>query len=264
MSLAWAVVFLAVFLIGLTKSGFGSGVGLMIVPMTVMGLSHTRFGGGAALGLMLPLLIAGDLLALWQYRRLFSTKIVRKLLPGTFLGVILGAALLWWFHSQPLARLTALIRLEVGLEAVILVSLHWYRIWRGNLLHGEPTPTRSTLTGVFAGGSSTLAHAAGPIIALYLLPLRLDRRVFVGTSAVYFGILNVTKLPAYAGSGQFNREVLMLSAMLLPLVVVGAVTGAWLNKRMDDRVFSKVVYAVTFVLGVYLVVVGARGLFLSA
>src|SRR4051812_17249765 len=253
MTLAWATVFLAVFLIGLTKSGFGSGVGLMIVPMTVMGLTHTRLGGGAALGLMLPLLIAGDLLAVWQYRKLFSLPTVRKLLPGTFAGVIVGAALLWWFHSQPLARLTALIRLEVGLEAVILGSLHWYRLWRGNLLHGEPTRTRNTLTGLFAGASSTLAHAAGPIIALYLLPLRLDRRVFVGTSAVYFGILNVAKLPAYAGSGQFSAEIFKLSGMLLPLVVVGALSGAWLNKRMDDRVFSKVVYAATFVLGVYLV-----------
>src|SRR3954469_13109433 len=130
MTLAWAIVFLAVFLIGLTKSGFGAGVGLMIVPMTVMGLTHTRLGGGAALGLMLPLLIAGDVLAVWQYRKLFSLQIVRKLLPGTFVGVLVGAALLWWFHSQPLARLTALIRLEVGLEAVILVSLHWYRLRR--------------------------------------------------------------------------------------------------------------------------------------
>jgi uncharacterized membrane protein YfcA len=260
MTLAWAVVLLAVFLIGLTKSGFGSGVGLMIVPMTVMGLSHTRFGGGAALGLMLPLLIAGDLLAVWQYRRLFSLQIVKKLLPGTAAGVLIGGAMLWWFHRQPLETLTALIRLEVGVEAVVLVSLHWFRLWRGAELHGRPTPLRSTLTGLFAGASSTLAHAAGPIIALYLLPMKLDRRLFVGTSAIYFAILNMTKLPAYGWSGQFPLDVLRLSAMCLPLVVVGALAGAWLNQRMDDRLFSRVVYAATFVLGTYLVFDGVTNL----
>ena len=87
MSAAWLVVFFAVFLIGVTKSGFGSGVGLMIVPMTVMAMGHTRHGSQAALGLMLPLLIAGDLIAVWQYRHLFSLEIVKKLLPGTFAGL---------------------------------------------------------------------------------------------------------------------------------------------------------------------------------
>jgi uncharacterized membrane protein YfcA len=264
MTLAWAVVFLAVFLIGVTKSGFGSGVGLMIVPMTVVGLSHTRHGGQAALGLMLPLLIAGDLLAMWQYRHLFSLQIVKRLLPGTAVGVAIGAGLLWWFHNQPPQRLTGLIRLEVGLEATLLVSLHWWRLWRGNALHGEPTPLRSTLTGLFAGASSTLAHAAGPIIALYLLPQRLDRQLFVGTCAIYFGILNVTKLPAYAGSGQFTGDVLRLSLYVLPLVVLGALVGAWLNKRMNDELFSRIIYAVTFVLGIYLVMDGVGSLLRGA
>ena len=256
MTLAWAVVLLAIFLIGLTKSGFGSGVGLMIVPMTVMGLSHTRFGGEAALGLMLPLLIAGDLLAVWQYRHLFSLQILKRLFPGTLVGVAVGALLLWWFHNQPPARLTALIRLEVGVEAVVLVSLHWWRLWRGADLHVTPSPTRNALTGLFAGASSTLAHAAGPIIALYLLPQKLDRQLFVGTCAIYFGALNVTKLPAYAFSGQFDRNVLMLALYTLPLVVVGALAGAWLNRRIDDQLFSRIIYGVTFLLGIYLVVDG--------
>jgi len=260
MSVAWTVVFLAVFLIGVTKSGFGSGVGLMIVPMTVMALGHTRHGGEAALGLMLPLLIAGDLIAVWQYRHLFSLSIVKKLLPGTAVGVVVGALLLWWFKHRPPRLIPALIKVEVGLESVVLVALHWWRVWRGQALHVTPSTLRSTLTGAAAGASSTLAHAAGPIIALYLLPQKLERQLFVGTCAIYFFLLNTAKLPAYRYAGMFSRPVLALALWLLPLVVAGALFGFWVNRRLNDELFSKVVYAATFVLGWWLLVDGVTGL----
>src|SRR5690348_2700536 len=96
----WLVIFLAIFLIGVTKSGFGAGVGLMIVPMTVVAMGHTTYTAAAALGLMLPLLLFGDVLAVWQHRRQFAWPIVRRLLPGTAVGVVVGGAALWWFHQQ--------------------------------------------------------------------------------------------------------------------------------------------------------------------
>lgn len=256
----WTVVFLAVFLIGVTKSGFGSGVGLMIVPMTVGAMDHTRHGSAAALGLLLPLLIAGDLIAVWQYRRLFSLRIVKKLLPGTAAGVVVGGLVLWWFHNQPPAVLKALIMIEVGAESVFLVGLHWWRVWRGQDLHVTPGPAKNALVGAAAGTSSTLAHAAGPIIALYLLPQKLDRQLFVGTCAVYFFILNTAKLPAYGLAEMFTGPVLLLALWTLPLVVAGALFGFWVNRRMNDELFSKVVYALTFALGWYLLYEGVRGL----
>jgi uncharacterized membrane protein YfcA len=263
MSIAWLVVFLAVFLIGVTKSGFGSGVGLMIVPMTVMALGHTPFGSQVALGLMLPLLIAGDLIAVWQYRRLFSLDVVKKLLPGTFAGVVLGGLLLWWFHkvgSRNDVLLRGLIKVEVALESIVLVALHWWRVWRGQALHVVPTPMRSTITGLAAGVSSTLAHAAGPIIALYLLPQKLERQLFVGTCAIYFFILNTAKLPAYWGTKMFSRPVLLLSLYTLPLVVAGALFGFWVNRKMNDAMFSRIVYILTFALGWWLLYDGIRDL----
>ena len=123
-----------------------------------------------------------------------------------------------------------------------------------------PTRRRNFMTGLFAGASSTLAHAAGPIIALYLLPQKLERQLFVGTCAVYFFILNTAKLPAYWGTSMFSREVLLLSLYPLPLVVAGAVFGFWVNRKLNDELFSKIVYVVTFLLGWYLLVDGVRGL----
>jgi uncharacterized membrane protein YfcA len=261
MSAWWALVFFAVFLIGVTKSGFGAGVGLMIVPMTMLAMGHTRFHASATMGLMLPLLVIGDLVAVWQYRRIFNTQVIRGLLIGSAFGVVVGALLLKWFDGHSKDVTEALIEIEVGIESVALVALHWYRTWHGDLEQfADPGPAKSNAIGGIAGISSTIAHAAGPIIALYLLPRKLDRRVFVGTCAIYFFMLNTAKLPAYWVSSQFSGEVLLTSAKLLPLVFLGAAFGFWINRRMTDRVFSKVVYACTFCLGFYLLYRGGNTL----
>jgi hypothetical protein len=262
MSPWWALVGLAIFLIGVTKSGFGSGAGLMIVPITVLAMRHTPYGAEAALPLLLPLLIVGDLIAIAQYRRAFAWPIIARLLPGTIAGVVAGTLLLRWFTSQ--AHLAeALINIEIGLESVFLVSLNAYRAWRSR--HKlprpyRPGPAKSAAVGAFAGASSTLAHAAGPIIALHLLPQRLDRQVFVGTCAVYFFLVNSAKLPGYYASGLFAQVPLALVAKLLPLVLLGALFGFWLNRRMRDALFTTVVYAITFALGWYILYRGVEGL----
>jgi uncharacterized protein len=258
----WAVVLLAIFLIGVTKSGFGAGVGLMIVPMTTIALGHTSLGSEAALGLMLPLLVAGDLLAVWQYRKLFrrgspAVTILRRLAPGMVVGVIIGGLLLKWVHSQ--ANLVgALIRIEIGIESIGLVSLHWWQLYRGVRAQLLPEPWRSHLTGAFSAVSSTLAHAAGPIIAMYLLPMQLDRQMFVGACALYFFILNTSKLPAYAGSRMFDHAPPSFSLRFLPVVAAGAIFGLWLNRRMSDHAFARIVYIVTFCLGWYILAEGLR------
>jgi uncharacterized protein len=251
MSSWWLLTALAIFLIGVTKSGFGSGVGLMIVPMTAIAMGHIPDRGSeAALGLLLPLLIAGDFIAVWQYRHLFSLNIVKELLPGTAIGLVIGGLMLWGFERHA-DLVGALIRIEIGIESILLVSLHWWRQWRGEQHHLMPEPWRSHLTGAFSAVSSTLAHAAGPIVAMYLLPLRLDRQLFVGTCAIYFFILNTAKLPAYLLSGQFAHASPVFSLQFLPLVFAGAVSGVWLNRRMSDKLFSSIVYTITFILGWY-------------
>ncbi|MDP9174544.1 MAG: sulfite exporter TauE/SafE family protein [Planctomycetota bacterium] len=300
----WAVVFLDIFLIGLTKSGFGSGVGIMIVPIMAIALGqipgqHSE----AALGLLLPLLIAGDLFAVSQYWKLLfnepssenaspppeseslnpraeaggavmqvalpSTELTQasraravllRLMPGTAVGVVLGGWLLWVLHHQ--ANLVgALMRIEIGIEAIFLVSLHWWRIYRGVQQRLMPEPWRSHFTGGFSAISSTLAHAAGPIIAMYLLPLRLDRRLFVATSAMFFFILNTAKLPAYYASGQFGHARFSFTLQFLPLVVAGAFFGRFINRRLNDKLFTRIVYIVTFVLGWYILADGILRLF---
>jgi 3-oxoacyl-[acyl-carrier protein] reductase len=259
----WSIVILAIFLIGLTKSGFGSGAGLMIVPMTAFAMANIPgYGADAALALLLPLLIVGDLLAIWQYRKVLSMRIVRRLLPGTALGVVLGSLILGWFVSQQRQVTEALINISIGFESVTLVLLQFYRIWRarGELPPYVPRIWRSFTVGAVAGVSSTLAHAAGPIIALHLLPQKLERGMFVGTGALYFAILNASKLPAYYQVGLFQKISPTFALFFMPLVIAGALFGYWVNRRISDRIFSNTLYAITFLLGWYILLKGATQL----
>ncbi|GIW76040.1 MAG: hypothetical protein KatS3mg104_1103 [Phycisphaerae bacterium] len=182
----WLIICLSVFLIGLTKSGLGAGMGLIVVPMTAIALGHTPMGAEAALGLLLPLLILGDLIAVAQYRRIYDFSYIRPLLWPTGIGIGIGSLLLLTIHQQSAHLVGVLMRLEIGLESIFLVSLHWWRTYKGIQQRLMSEPSRSWVTGLFIGISTTLAHAAGPIMAAYLLPLRLERRVFVGTTAVFF------------------------------------------------------------------------------
>lgn len=274
----WLVLALsAIFFIGVTKSGFGSGVGLIIVPATALAMANGAFAGrgeAAALGLLLPLLVAGDLIAIWQHRdyllhRNGSEKaaadashpvrttrdVMRRLLPGTVAGVVLASLLLWWFHQQR-EIVGALIRIEIGIESILLVGLAWWRQYKGLQTSLVPEPARSISTGVFAGASSTLAHAAGPIFAMYLLPLNLDRKTFVASSALYFFVLNTLKLPFYWQAGLFEQAELSFTLMFLPVVAAGAVFGFAVNKRLNDKLFSKIIYFATFLLGWYILIDG--------
>lgn len=252
----WCIIGLAVVMIGIAKSGFGSGLGLIVVPITAIALGYTSLGSEAALGLLLPLLMVGDVIAVTQYRREFSFPAIRRLLPWSLLGIILGWAVLIALkhlgdNSQIL--LAMLIRLEIGLESIVLVSLTWWRSYRGRPQKLMPEPARSIATGTFAGFSSTLAHAAGPVVAMYVLPLKLDRRIFVGTTAMFFFIVNGLKVPFYLQAGLFQQTPWQAVAMLMPLVVLGSLSGRWMVRRMSDRVFTQLVLVSVFVLGIYLV-----------
>lgn len=256
--LPYLVICLGVFLIGLTKSGLGAGLGLIVVPICAIALGHTDRGSPAALGLLLPLLLAGDVISVWQYRKLFDFNLVRPLLVPSLIGIAVGSGLLWLIHGRDDQRLVAaLIRLEIGIESIALVGLFWWRTWRGD---GERQlmrePLRAWLAGTYTGVSTTLAHAAGPVVAMYLLPLRPDRRAFVGTTALFFAIMNASKLPAYYAAGQFDRAEWSFTIRFLPCVVAGAIVGFWLNKRLTDLSFLRFVYVATFAIGVYLTIDG--------
>lgn len=258
----WIIICLAVSFIGIAKSGFGGGLGLIVVPIVTLALPHANpaYHGDDALGLLLPLLIVGDIIAVWQYRREVRWKTVGRLVPGAALGILLGTWLIWILKSHA-SIAASLINMEIGFESILLVGMSWYRQWHGRQQKLVPEPWRALGTGTFAGTSSTLAHAAGPIIAMYLIPLDLGRLRMVATSAMFFFIANSAKLPTYWLAGNFDKISVPFALLFFPLVLGGALFGRWLTKRMSDKVFIQIVFASVFVLGGYLFYKGLSGLF---
>lgn len=253
--IVWIVICLGVFLIGLTKSGLGAGLGLIVVPIVAIALGHTDRGSAAALGLLLPLLLMGDLISVYQYRKLFDFRLVRPLVVPTAVGIVLGSGILWAIHRPENERfIGTLVRLEIGVESLLLVGLHWWRTSRGEGAKLMAEPMRGWIAGTYTGISTTLAHAAGPVVALYLLPLKPDRRTFVGTTALFFAMANASKLPTYYLAGQFEHAELGFTVRFVPCLIAGAAVGFWLNKRLTDFGFLRFVYVATFAIGVYLTI----------
>lgn len=252
-ALEWVLAVSSALLVGLSKAGFGLGAGLVAVPL----MFHVLGRGSAALGVMLVVLIVGDLFSLPHYPRTAHRRSLKALLPGLLLGVGAGWAVLGWFETLRNGDLW--LQRCVGALSVSFVGL---QVVRGHVARSRPEghepwePSRITGIGVGAGAgfTSSLAHAGGPVIALYLLPQDLGRRAFVGTVLWYFFSANMLKLIPYASKGYLAGGNLLFAAMLAPVVAGGAFAGSWLNKRCSDYVFRWIIYFLAVVAGVGLLV----------
>ena len=258
--LEWTALVAAALIVGLSKAGFGSGVGVLAVPLVAMAL-----GSRPMLGVLLPVLIVGDLLSIPHYLRSFDRRNLWTLLPGCAVGVVCGMLTLGWFKG--LAFGEDLLGGLIGALCIIFVSAQAYlmaaRARRRSTEQEEVAPYRprtwhGLLAGASAGLTSTLAHGAGPVIAMFLLPQRLGNRLFVGTTVWFFVACNLLKLGPYVWWDVVTMETLSYLPYLAPAVLVGTLAGVWLNRRLSGRVFSAIVYAVVFVTGMKLIV-GALG-----
>lgn len=235
------VLGLGAFLIGLSKAGFGGGTGLVVMPLLAMVLPP-RIG----LGLMLPLLLATDVMALVHYRGQWDRRSVAVLLPPGLLGIALGSYLLQFIPSELLVRL-------IGVLALGFSLFQWHRARRPEV-EGKPRfrAGLGVALGFAAGVTSTLAHLGGVLATIFLLPQRLGPARFVATATVLFFSLNLAKLPAYFHLGLLPPEAWRQAALLLPALVAGAVSGFALNGRVSPRRFNGVLLVIVFATGLYL------------
>ncbi|MFO8006486.1 MAG: TSUP family transporter [Candidatus Brocadiia bacterium] len=250
-SLQWTGAAVAALLVGLSKAGFGAGAGILAVPLMV-----TVLGSTETLPVMLMVLLVGDVFALAHYRRARSLGNLAVLVPGMLAGILGGALVLEWFLDLPDGELW--LRRAIGLIAVAFVMIQLYREQEAARLRREqatgfrPRPWQGVLLGAGSGLASTLAHAGGPPVVLYLLPQGLSKRVFVGTIVRFFFIANLAKVVPYAWQGLFTARRAAVAGVLVPAVLAGTLLGALVHRRVSDRLFRVVVYALAFALGIYL------------
>lgn len=236
----FAIAIPAVLLTGLSKGGFGGGLAMMGTPLLALVISPVR-----AAAIMLPVLILMDIVALLSYRGQVKWTIIRQMIPGALAGIALGWATAAYVEENA-------IRVVVGVIA-ILFALNQALADR---LKRPPTREhlpRATFWGVVAGYTSFVSHAGGPPFQAYTLPLKMDKLLFAGTGVVFFAIVNAVKVAPYLALGQFSAENLRASAMLLPIAVVGVLSGVWAVRRVSQGVFYQITYVAMIVIGSKLV-----------
>jgi len=230
----------ACFIVGLSKGGLGGVLGFLVTPMLSLVMPP-----GQAVGLMLPVLILADLVTLAAYWRCWDVSRIWVLLAGGVVGVSLATLVL---SSFPVSWM----RKGLG---VLVFAYVLYRLFEKRLLsRGEyhNRPWHGLLAGGTAGFASTLSHAGGPPITVYLLLQRLDPSVFIATSALFFAILNWIKVPYYAAAGLFNWQWQLRLLWLTPLAVLGGGVGKNLAFRLDRVLFERVVIGLLLVSGILL------------
>ncbi len=250
----FVVAVLAVLLFGMTKAGFGS-VGTISTPLMIYACAGNTT---LAVGLMLPLLIGCDYVALILWWRKWDRRNLLLLLPGMVVGVAAGAGVLWLFMQLGGAgetgqRLTnALLSLVIGLLAIVFVTLRAVRAFRGEIAAFRPVRWQGAAMGAAAGVTSTLAHAAGSVTAMFLLPQKLPKGRFVATTVMFYWVTNQVKLIPYFALGLLSAPSLKTDLVLAPAVIVGAGLGVALHKRVSDVWFSRVVHVLLAAVGVHL------------
>ncbi|RYH07212.1 MAG: sulfite exporter TauE/SafE family protein, partial [Alphaproteobacteria bacterium] len=207
-----AVAVFAVLIVGLSKAGFLGGLGVVGVPLLALIMPARD-----AAGMMLPVLLCMDAVAVWMYRKEFDRSILKIMLPGAAVGTLLGWAL-WSFVSD------AVVLLMVGVVTLLFV-LDAMLPLRKKLEGLPPSKPWGAFWGGIAGFTSFISHTGGPPFQIYVLPKRLPPAVYAGTTSVFFAIVNTAKLVPYFFLGQLSVNNLSHSAMLAPVGVLGVLLG---------------------------------------
>ncbi|MGW5639264.1 sulfite exporter TauE/SafE family protein [Streptomyces sp. NPDC003832] len=205
----------------------------------------------ASTGVLLPVLIAGDVLAVLTYRRHAHWPTLWRLFPAVAAGVVAGTVFLMWADD-------AVVRTSIG---AILLLMAGVTVWRRRAAEAERAPDevvtragriKARSYGVLGGFTTMVANAGGPVMSMYLLSAGFRKLGFLGTSAFFFLIVNVSKVPFSVGLGLIDGRSLLLDAALVLFVVPGAFIGKWAVNRINQRLFEQLVIAATVVGGVQL------------
>ena len=239
----WILAVVAALLVGITKTGV-TGLGMLPVAIYAQLLPAKQ-----ASGLLLPLLIVGDVIAVLTYRQHTQWRYLLRLFPWTAIGVVIG-----YFAMDRIDDREA--RIIIGVIILVLVALHVGRKWwlsRRAARSEEPKhPVLVPATGILAGFTTLMANAAGPLMAMYLLAMRLPKLEFVGTAAMFFLVLNVFKVPFMMNLGLVNVSSVTANLILCPAVLLGAWLGRKLLSRLNQHWFENLALALAAAAGLKL------------
>jgi len=235
-----ALAFCGALLVGVSKTGI-SGLGMLFVVMFANVIPAKQSSG-----FVLPLLIFGDVVAVWSYRAHAKWAHVWRLMPWTAAGVIIGYLAMGRIDDRQ-------ARVLIGLIILVMVSVQLWR--RARAKPGKIDEHGSWFAptvGVLAGFTTLVANAAGPLMAIYLLAMRLPKMEYVGTGAVFFLLLNLFKVPFMVDLGLITTDSLGFNLMLAPAVFLGAMLGRKLLPKINQKLFENLALGLSAVAGIRL------------
>ena len=240
----YAISIPAVVLLGLSKSGFGAGFGSLAVPMMALVVTVPE-----AAAILMPVLFVMDVLALGALRHNLDRRLIKFLLPFGLLGIALGTALFRLLDARTVSAI-------VG--AVTLAFLAQRLLFPPRADSAPPPRWLGALLTVTSGFTSFVAHAGGPPIQFYVIPMRLAPLVFTATMAAFFFVINLAKWIPYAWLGLLDWRNMSTSLALLPFAPIGVWIGVRIAKTMQPTLFYRVLYAGMFLSGAKLLWDGLR------
>jgi len=238
--LQWILLGICGLLIGMSKTGL-SGVGLMVVP-----LMANAFGGRPSVGILLPLLIFADIFAVTWYHRHADWKHIFRLIPWAMIGIAVATIVGKSISDTTFNRLLAAI-------VIFGIAILIWRDLRQNQLKIPDSRWFAASLGLLGGFATMIGNAAGPVMALYLLSMRLPKNSFIGTGAWFFFIVNLSKVPLHIWSWKtITSHTFVLDLLMIPAITAGAFAGIWLVKLLPEKVYRIIVIITTLLSAFFL------------
>ncbi len=243
---AWAIAILGALLIGISKSGI-AGLGVLAVASFTL-----IFPPRESIGIVLPILIVGDIVAVLHFRRNALWTYLIRLAPWTALGVIIGYFALGRLDAQLVGKL-------IGAILLVITALQFWRMRSAQGVEhaGEVLAHNHWLTalvGILAGFFTMVSNASGPIMIVYLLAMGLPKMEFMGTSAWFYFLINTAKVPLSVNLGLITWQSLTFDLMMAPFAIVGGLVGYQILKRTNQRVFEQLALLFTALAALRLII----------
>ena len=221
----WIAAAVAAYLLGLSKGG------VPVIAMLSVPIMSLFMDPGLAAGLLLPLYIVADWYAIYLFRKAFSVRNLKILIPASILGIVIGYNTVSFLPSD-------LVKLVVAVIGAAFLGDLLYKRWaKKDTPKREADVPRGVIWGTIAGLTSYISHAGGPPYQAYVLPQKLDKMVFLGTTTILFAVINLLKFPPYIAAGQITMQSFLQALWLAPFAVAGAWSGAFVIKRISQKLF---------------------------
>jgi uncharacterized membrane protein YfcA len=241
----WALAIIASLFVGISKGGLPL-IGILAVPIMSLVISPV-----VAAGLLLPIYVVSDMYGLWIYRHEYDKRNIAILVPAATIGIGIGWATAHITSEEVVKFMVGVIGMAYCLDAIV-------KSRRSPPAKPADIP-RGIFWGTISGFTSFVSHAGGPPYQMYVLPQRLEKMVYAGTTTIIFAIVNALKLPPYWMLGQINMASLEKCLILGPVSLVGAYVGYKATKIMQPKLFFRAVEVALFLVAILLIKESAPG-----